>query len=190
MRPWSARFLFAVLALSGPSMLAGSRSASFVPWKILKPGDEPVLAALNVYWVPSSRDDFRRSELLRSDELTTYSSQCVAMQVVPPEDRSMLTRLGAEKLPVVVLSDGEGNEIARVHPDRGTVRLEEVETMVRSELSEMESAAELTLDGARAKAEAGETSAAIALYSRVWDQRCTCPRQARDAQRALRKLKK
>ena len=190
MRSSSARILFAVLAFAGVSALAGTRTASFVPWKVLKADDEPVNAALKVYWVPASRDDFRRSELLRSDELTMYSSQCVAMKVVRPEDVSMLEKLGAEKLPLVVLFDGEGREIARVEPERGRVRLEQVEAMVRSELDERESAAEQILDEAREKAEAGETSAAIALYSRVWEQRCTCPRQAKDAQRALKRLKK
>jgi hypothetical protein len=190
MRSWSARILFAVLALAGSSAPAGTRSASFVPWKILKAGDKPATAALNVYWVPASPDDFRRSELLRSDALTSYASQCVAMQVVRPEDGPMLAKLGAEKLPVVVLFDSEGKELARVAPERGRVRLDAVEDMVREQLDERGSEAEQLLDEARKKAEAGETSAAIALYSKVWDQRCTCPRQGRDAQRALKKLKR
>lgn len=189
MRSSSAR-LFVVLALVAVSALAGSRSASFVPWKVIKAGDEPGHAAMSVYWVPASRDDFRRSELLRSDELTMYSSQCVAMRVVPPEHEAMLAKLGAEKLPLVVIFDDEGREVGRVLPERGRVRLEQVEAMVRSELDERESAAEQILDQAREKAEAGETSAAIALYSKVWEQRCTCPRQGRDAQRALKKLKR
>lgn len=193
MRSWSARFSVAmVLALAGlPAMPAGTRHASFVPWKILEPGREPARQTLNVYWIPASRDDFRRSELLRSDELTSYSSQCVAMQVVRPEDDTMVAKLGADgRLPLVVLFDGEGRELARVGPERGGVQVERVEAMVRSELNRRESAAEQLLDAAREKAEAGETSAAIAIYRQVWDQRCTCPRQGRDAQRALKKLRK
>ena len=190
MRSSSAQMVFAVLALAGASALAGNRPASFVPWKVLKAGDKPVRAPLTVYWIPASHDDFRRSELLRSDELTMYSSQCVSMQVVTPDDEVRLAKLGAEKLPLVVLFDGDGRELGRVLPDRGRVRLDEVETLVRGELDERESAAEQILDEAREKAEAGETSVAIALYSSVWEQRCTCPRQARDAQRALKKLKK
>ena len=190
MRSSSARVLFAVVVLAGASAPAGNRPASFVPWKVLKVGAKPASAPLSVFWIPASHDDFRRSELLRSDELTMYSSQCVAMQVVTPEDDERLAKLGAEKLPLVVLFDGEGRELGRVVPERGRVRVEEVETLVRSELDERETAAEQILDEARAKAEAGETSAAIALYSRVWEQRCTCPRQAKDAQRALKKLKK
>lgn len=181
-----------VLALAGlPVMPAGTRYPSFVPWKILKPGHEPPLQTLNVYWIPASHDDFRRSELLRSDELTFYSSQCVAMQVVRPEDDAMVAKLRGEgELPLVVLFDGEGRELARVGPERGAVRLERVEAMVRSELDERGSAAEQLLDAARAKTEAGETFAAIAIYRQVLEQRCTCPRQGRDAQRALKKLKR
>lgn len=193
MRSWSARMLVAmVLALAGlPAMPAGTRQPSFVPWKILKSGDVPARQILNVYWIPASREDFRRSELLRSDELTFYSSQCVAMQVVRPEDDAMVEELGGDgKLPLVVLFDGQGHELARVESKDGALRLERVEEMVRSALAERGSTAEQLLDAAREKAEAGETSAAIAIYTQVWEQRCTCPRQARAAQRALKKLKR
>jgi hypothetical protein len=61
--------------------------------------------------------------------------------------------------------------------------------MVREELDRRAAEAEETLDAAREKADAGETDAAIVLYRAVWEQRCVCPRQARDASRALRKLK-
>jgi hypothetical protein len=62
--------------------------------------------------------------------------------------------------------------------------------MVREELDRRVSEAEALLDQAREKADAGDTDAAIAIYRAVWERRCICPRQGRDAQRALKKLKK
>jgi len=185
-----SRFLLA-LAFACIPVLAGIRPASFVPWRILKAGEQPVAAPLSVYWIPASHDDFRHSELLHSDDLSLFSTQCVAMQVVRPEDEGMVAKLDSDgKLPIVVLFDGDGRELARLHPEKGPLRVEEVESMVRAELDERGSAADQLLDQAREKAEAGETSAAIAIYSRVLNQRCTCPRQARAAQRALKKLKR
>jgi hypothetical protein len=179
-----------VLALAGlPAMPAGPRHAAFVPWKVLKPGDEPSRAELTLFWAPASHDDFRHSELLYSDELT-YASQCVAMQVVRPEDGAMLAKLGAETLPVVVLFDAAGREVARAKEERGAVHIDDVESMVRAELDTRGFEADRLLDEARTKEEEGDTPAAIELYGRVVERRCTCPRQGRDAQRALRKLKK
>src|ERR1700712_314012 len=54
----------------------------FVPWKVLAAGEEPARGALIVNWIPASRDDMRKSDLLTSRQLTMYSSQCVGMQLV------------------------------------------------------------------------------------------------------------
>src|SRR6202007_1170262 len=50
---------------------------SFVPWKVLVPGDTPASAPLSVFWVPASPDDFKHSEMLFSRPLTSFASQCV-----------------------------------------------------------------------------------------------------------------
>lgn len=184
---WAAAL---ALALTGIEASPGdSPHVSLVPWKVVEPGDD-VRAPLVLFWIPASRDEVRRSDLLTSDELTLYSSQCVAMRVVRSDDDAMLVKLEAgEALPVAILTDGEGQVLARVDSNEGALAVAEVEEMVRDELDHRVTAAEATLDVARTKAEEGATDDAIALYRSVWEQRCVCPRQGRDAQRALKKLK-
>ena len=157
---------------------------SLVPWKIMQP-DETLRTPLVLFWLPASPDELRRSELLTSDELTFFSSRCVAMRVVRSDDRELLEKLGAGGEAEVILADSEGTVLARSDAHKAA----EVEEMVRAELDRRSSEADEQLDDAREKADAGETDAAVELYRAVWDQRCVCPRQGRDAHRALRKLK-
>jgi hypothetical protein len=159
-------------------LLTGSHT-TFVPWKPLRPGDEPPKAALVLYWVPASRDDFKRSELLSSEELAMYAAQCVGMHVIRPEDEERLATLEVEAVPAAVLLDSEGREVDRVDAVEGALRTSSVVDMVRD-----------ALDAARRKAAAGDLDAAVELYRTVIEQRCMCPRQARDAQRALKKIGK
>jgi len=190
MHRWVRWVAALALAMTGVEVLPGEPSRlSLVPWKVVEPGDD-VHAPLILFWIPASRDEVRRSDLLTSDELTLYSSQCVAMRVVRSDDQTMLVKLDvSDALPAAVLVDGEGQVIARVGNEQGTLVVADVEEMVRNELDRRVSDAEALLDNAREKAEAGAIDEAIALYRAVWEQRCLCPRQARDAQRALKKLK-
>lgn len=190
MHRWVRWVAALALAMTGVEILPGEPSRlSLVPWKVVEPGDD-VQAPLILFWIPASRDEVRRSELLTSDELTLYSSQCVAMRVVRSDDETMLVKLDITgALPAAVLVDGEGQVVARVGSEEGTLVVADVEEMVRNELDRRVSDAEALLDNAREKAEAGAIDEAIALYRAVWEQRCLCPRQARDAQRALKKLK-
>jgi len=190
MHRWVRWVAALALAMTGVEVLPGEPSRlSLVPWKVVEPGDD-VHAPLILFWIPASRDEVRRSDLLTSDELTLYSSQCVAMRVVRSDDQTMLVKLDvSDALPAAVLVDGEGQVIDRVGNEQGTLVVADVEEMVRNELDRRVSDAEALLDNAREKAEAGAIDEAIALYRAVWEQRCLCPRQARDAQRALKKLK-
>ena len=190
MRRWVRWAAALALAMTGvQASPGGPPHLSLVPWKVVEPGDE-VRAPLVLFWIPASRDEVRRSELLTSDELTLYSSQCVAMRVVRSDDEDMLVRLDAGgALPMAVLADGDGHVLARVDNEDGTLAVGDVEEMVREELDHRATDADALLDTARQKADAGATDEAIALYRAVWEQRCLCPRQARDAQRALKKLK-
>lgn len=175
------------IALTAAVALAENGShASLVPWKVCEPGAKPEHAPLVLFWVPSSPDELRRSELLASDELTLFSSQCVAMRIVRLDDHELLDRLEIEDLPAVVLTDDSGAVLGRV----AHANLADVETMVREELQDRAEAAEAMLDEADGKADSGEVDAAVALYREVWDQRCVCPRQARAAHKALKKLVK
>ena len=175
--------LFAAIAfvLAGAHALADDGlHVSLVPWKVIEPGavtDRP----LTLFWIPASADELRRSDLLTSEELTLFSSRCVAMRVVRFDDHDRLATLGIEAMPAAVLVDGEGQVIGRADARN----LSEVIELVRDELDERESVANARLDEAR---HAHDVEEALAIYRSVWDQRCVCPRQGRDARRAMKKI--
>jgi len=190
MKRWVRWVLALALAMTGIDAQPGDPPhLSLVPWKIYEAGDDPH-APLVLFWIPASRDEVRHSDMLTSDELTLYSSQCVAMRVVRSDDDALLEKLGVDGgFPLAVLADSDHHVIARVDNKDGTLLLGDVEETVRTELDRRVSEADTLLDDAREKTEAGAIDDAIAIYRAVWDKRCTCPRQARDAQRALKKLK-
>jgi len=161
----------------------------FVPWKVLNPGEAPPRAQLVVYWLPVSRDDMRHSELLTSRVLTLYSSQCVAMHVVRPDDFERVAHLGANgRAPLVLLLDAEGREITHVDQEAGALRITTVEKMLLDQLRVLEDEAERSLEAARRLADNGERDRAIAIYRRLCEQKCLLPRQAKMASRALKKM--
>jgi len=181
--------LAVLLALSFDTRAGESSLPTFVPWKVLNPGDEPLHNDLVLYWVPSSRDEVRRSPLLTSRPLAIYSTQCVGMQLVRPDDDERLAKLEVNgALPAAILTTGEGTIVARVANAGGLLRLSDVEKMVRDTLVNRDVETDRLLDDAKGKAEAGERDEAVALYRRVWAQRCLFPRKAKDAMKALRKL--
>ena len=107
-------------------------------------------AQLVLYWLPASRDDMRHSELLTSRALTLYSTQCVAMHVVRPDDFERLAHLGANgKAPLVLLVDAEGREVTHVDQEAGALRIATVEKMLRDQLRGLEDEAERSIDEAR-----------------------------------------
>ena len=188
----STRLAAVALLLAGAHALpAGEDHLALVPWHVAEPGIR-VDAPLVLFWIPSSPDELRHSPLLTSAELALFSSRCVAMRVVRPNDTTRLIQLAEEgtPLPLAVLASGDGEVIGRVSGEDGDHALEAVETLVRAELDERADLADDLLDRARAKAEAHDSAGAIALYEAVWEARCLCPRQARDAKKALRKLVK
>ena len=188
---WARCIAFiAVMATGGFALSADERHVSLVPWKVIEPG-ESVEAPLVLYWVPASTDELRRSALLTSDELTLYSSRCVAMRVVRVDDGARLATLHVDgELPVAVLADGTGRVIAVVDGERGTLSVIEVEELVREELETRMANADTLLDEARRRAGDGDVDAAQELYREVWEARCLCPRQGKVAQKALRRLAK
>ncbi len=192
MRVVWVRLAAAIALLSSAAVSSGhdlDGRISFVPWKVLQPGDPPAKAPLILFWIPASGDDFKHSDLLISRPLTLYASQCVAMHVIRTDDAAMISRLGiAGALPVAVLIGGDGKEVAKVSSERGELRLSAVEKMVRDALRAREAALDTQLDDAKRKAAAGDRNTAVSIYKAVWDQRCLFPRKARVAQRELRRL--
>lgn len=190
MRRVTCNIAIAVFSLAAAAhTLAQPGRGALVPWKIIQPGRVEA-APLTLYWIPATRGEMRRSPLLASDELTLYSSRCVLMRVVRIDDRARLTQLaGGEELPLVALVDQAGEIVGKVTAEAGDINLSSVERLVRLELERRGAAADALLDSARSKADEGDIDAATALYREVADARCTCPRQAKDATRALRKLR-
>jgi len=159
-----------------------SGPVSFVPWKVLTPGDAPAKSPLTLFWVPASVDDFKHSEMLFSRPLTSYASQCVAMHVIRADDVPMIEKLGvAGALPVAVLIDADGKELGRVPNDRGVLRVVAVERLVREEMRVREAQLDAQLDTAR-------RSGDVAALRSICDLRCAFPREARAAEKELKRL--
>jgi hypothetical protein len=161
-----------------------------VPWEVVEPGSD-VDAPLILFWLPASAEELRRSELLVSRDLALFSAQCVAMRVVPVHDDVRMARLAADEvLPLAVLTDRHGEVVGRVASDGAELLVAAVEELVREELQRRAADADARLDRASERAQADDVGSAVALYESVWNDRCVCPRQGRDAGRALRKLRK
>lgn len=184
---------FALVALFAAGMHALPEERGLVPlvpWKVLQHG-EVIAEPLALFWVPSSPEAMRRSSLLKSNDLTAFASRCVAMRVVRLDDGARLASLQVEaELPVAVLTDRDGNILGTVLSRRGKLSVREVEDLVRSALGARESQAEKLLDAARRHAQAGEVDTAAELYGKVSEARCLCPRQAKAAAKALRRLER
>jgi hypothetical protein len=190
MRHWRSLALVALIAAGAHASPEERGLVPLVPWKVLQP-DELLRAPLVLFWIPASPDAMRRSTMLTSDSLTLFSARCVAMRVVRFDDGARLAKLEVEaELPVAVLTDGDGNILGSVKSSHGRLSVIEVEELVRNELDERESQAETLLDEARKLSERGDVDAAEELYEKVSEAQCLCPRQAKVAQKALRRLER
>jgi hypothetical protein len=190
---WSrARVVVAIaFVLAGAAALAvADDHVPLVPWKVVV-SEDGLDAPLTLFWIPASSEELRHSDLLTSTELTLFSSRCVAMRVVRFDDGARLARLKiGEELPMAVLVERGGRVIGRVDAEHGALSVAKVEDLVREEINQREGRAEASLDEARRRAESGESDAAMAIYGSLWEERCVCPRQGRDAKRAMKKMKR
>jgi len=178
----------ALFSCAAETLFAGETYAALVPWRVLDV-DSKVDAPLVLYWIPASVEELRRSELLTSDDLTLFASQCVAMRVVRLEDEERVLQLAAEaQLPLAVLANRDGEIVGRVESEDGVLSVVKVEDLLREELGRRAAESEARLDRARERAEADDIEGAVTIYRSVWEERCVCPRQGRDARKALKKL--
>jgi len=162
---------------------------SFVPWKVVIPGENPPASPFTLFWIPASPDDFKHSEMLFSRPLTAFASQCVAMNVIRADDEPMIGKLGVGgALPAAVLIDGDGKQLGKVTNERGVLRVGAVERLVRDQLRARDAVLDAQLEDAQRKAAAGDRDAAVVSYRAIWDLRCLAPRKAKTAQRELKKL--
>lgn len=180
--------LVALIATGTPAIPEDGGLVPLVPWKVLQPG-ETIATPLVLFWIPESPDTMRRSAMLTSDDLTHFSERCVAMRVVRFDDDTRLASLKVEEdLPIAILADREGQILGQVRQSHGKLSVSDVEDLVRDELDEREAQADTLLDEARKLAEDGDVAAAQELYGKVAEARCLCPRQAKAAAKALKKL--
>jgi len=167
---------------------AGSPETVFVPWKVLERGAEPAKKAFVLFWIPSSADEMRHSDLITSQRLTLYAGRCIGMHVVRSDDAPTLEKLKVgDVLPLAILCEGD-KEVARVLSESGALPAAAVEAMVRQAYDTREAALNSMLDQAGARADDGDNKSAIELYRQVAAQSCAFPRLAKVAQRALRRL--
>ena len=168
-----------------------ARGEWFVPWRVLNPGTEPPRGLLVLYWVPSSREELRTSELMTSRELSEAAGDCVSLQIIRPEDAERLARLrGSSPLPFAVLTDGSGRELARVDSTKGLLPAGALAALIHDELTVRSKEADRLLLDARKRHTAGDWSGAIELCQLVQAGGCTIPRQSKSASKLLRKLRR
>lgn len=158
-----------------------------VPWKMMKP-EEPLGTGLVLYWFPSSADELKKSSLLYSRLLSVYAAQCIVMGVADSRT-PFAQKLGANTaLPVAVLADPGGNEIARVENNKGMLKVGDVEKAVETEMKRRESALKEKLEAGKSKAKASDASGAIEELRAVANEKCMFPKLAKDAAKELKKL--
>jgi hypothetical protein len=193
MRHWSALHAGTVAALLIAAPLAaamGDRGVVFVPWRVLDHADAPSSAIMILFWIAAEPEELKHSDLAHSRALMSYAARCVGMDVVRADDKARLERLGATELPLAVLAEADGSVIGRVGAGAQPLRASDVENLVRSAFDAREAAARSQLDDARKKVEAGDRDGALRIYERVASQRCAFPRLAKEAERALRKIRR
>jgi len=160
-----------------------------VPWKFLQTdvlmNDQPV----TLYWMPLSLEQAEKSRLMTSATLREAATRCVGLEIILPERTAVLDKLGvAGKIPAALVTDREGHVIRRAENARGALTAEEVERMINAELSARDEAMYKEMIEANQQTAAGNNTAAIDLYKKIWDDRCFFPLAGRDAQRALKNL--
>ena len=170
---------------------AGSNAAPQVyqvPWRILQPDQAAPTEGLLLYWFPLSTKEVNESSLRTSRDLTLWSAQGVTMIVA---DQTMPVAQQLKAVPnatQVILTDGAGNVVGRAEGQKGFLKAKDAEKIVRDELKKRETDLTKALADAKAKAKAGDKSAAIALYQSVWAERVLFPKKAKDAAKELKKL--
>lgn len=166
----------------------GNPAERLVPWRFLEK-DAPIeKTPVVLYWLPASLEETKRSPLLTSRVLIDDSLRCVSMLVVLPEDSATIEKLGATgKLPMAVVSDAQGRVIRSVPNVRGVLRPADIEHALNDELHVRDESMYREMTEAR-KLAASDKNASIALYKKIWEDRCLFPVAGRDAQRALKSL--
>lgn len=168
----------------------GAEAFSYqVPWKVLTGDTRPAAGSLLVYWFPTSPEQARRSSLQTSRALTEWSGRCIAMTLVPAEEKPLHTQYNVTGEAVVVV-DREGKEIGRVPGSDKWIYNSDVEKLLGGVIKKHEGDLDGQLDAAKAKEKAGDADGAAAIYNTVLADRCFAPGPAKKAAKGLKKLGK
>lgn len=158
-----------------------------VPWKI-RDSKTPPAKGLVLYWFPASAEELQRSSLRMSRTLSLYASQCISMELADGQVPNAQKLVGESKLPVAVIATPDGTPVTRLENKDGKLKVEALEKVLTTEVKTRESALDLQLKDAKAKAAAGEKDAAIQLFQSVLEQKCMFPGKAKSAAKELKKL--
>jgi tetratricopeptide (TPR) repeat protein len=159
----------------------------FVPWKLRKSNDPPA-KGLVVYWFPASKDELLKSSLRESRPLSLYAAQCISMEYGDSRVPNAEKLIGNSQLPVVVVATPDGSPVTKVENQAGRLKVADVEKVVTTEVKQRETALDVQLADAKAKAAAGDKAAAIKLYQAVAQQKCMFQKKAKEAAKELKKL--
>lgn len=166
----------------------GSAAETYpVPWKI-RDSKTPPAKGLVLYWFPASAEELQRSSLRMSRTLSLYASQCISMELADGQVPNAQKLVGESKLPVAVIATPDGTPVTRLENKDGKLKVEALEKVLTTEVKTRESALDVQLKDAKAKAAAGEKDAAIQLFQSVLEQKCMFPGKAKSAAKELKKL--
>jgi hypothetical protein len=159
------------------------------PWRFVEKDDLAVTTPFALYWLPATNQEMDRSPLLASSALIDDAGRCVSLIAVVPPNDAMVAKLGVTgKLPAAVIVDRSGNVLRRLDHTGGALKANAVEQLVAAELGARDEGMFRDITAAKKKADAGEKDAAIALYRKIWDDRCLYPLAGQEAQAALKPL--
>src|SRR5437899_749021 len=158
-----------------------------VPWKVVQSADT-LKEGLAVYWLPASQVEVERSSLRESRTLSNYASQCVTMGIVDQKTAVGQKFAQPNQLPVAVVVQADGTEVARLENKNGKLTVGDLEKLLDNEMKKRENAVKEKLESAKSKAKAGDNDGAITELKAVYEQKCVFPSRAKDAAKELKKL--
>jgi tetratricopeptide (TPR) repeat protein len=170
-------------------MGGGSTTTTYpVPWKVIQSVASAPKDGLLVYWMPASQNEISKSSLLNSRMLSMYAAQCVTLGIADVHGDIGKKYAPDGKVPVLILANPDGTLVGKLESKDGKLFVDQVEKLVETEFKKRDSALKEKMEGAKAKAKAGDNKAAIQEFRAIYDQKCMFPGRAKEASKELKKL--
>jgi tetratricopeptide (TPR) repeat protein len=158
-----------------------------VPWQRMN--QFPTIKdGLVVCWFPSSEDEFTKSSLRYSRPLTLFAARCVNLCVADAQSEIGKKLLSGETLPVTFLCDPDGTVLGKAEAVNGALIAPQVQSLVQAEMRKRQDVLLAKLDGAKNKANSGDTNGAIEDCQAIVSQKCLFPGIAQQAAKQLQVL--